>query len=178
MEILKGNIYRCPLGVVIIVMIALTVGWAYMGYICSKDNKRKSIWKIINILGTIIGIILVYESTIVNRTTEKRELILIPFYSFYEAIQQPEFYRSMLMNALLFVPLGLAMPFALSNKFRKKVRFTIGFGFLLSACVEIIQYVFCLGRTEIDDVICNTLGCAIGTVAYLIYEKLLDKKQT
>ena len=85
-------------------------------------------------------------------------------------MKQPEMYRSMLMNVLLFEPIGLTLPFALSYKFQKKAMITIGFGFLLSAVIEIIQYVFFLGRTEVDDVICNTLGCAIGTGAYLIYK--------
>lgn len=177
MKSLKGEVYRSSLGVVIITMVAVTVGWAYMGYICSKDDKRKRIWKIINIFLTIVGIMLVLESTIMYRTVEKQELVFIPFYSFYEAIEQPEFYRSMLMNILLFEPLGLTTPFALPSKFHKKVKITIGLGFLLSICVEIIQYAFCLGRAEVDDVICNTLGCAIGVTAYLICKKLLETSE-
>ena len=33
---------------------------------------------------------------------------------------------------------------------------------LLSAVIEAVQYVFNLGWCEIDDVICNVLGAAIG----------------
>lgn len=171
MKILKGGIYRSPLEFVIIIMLTSAVGWAYIGYICSKQNKQKNIWKVINIFLTVGEIMIVLESTIMYRTIEKKELILIPFYSFYEAIEQPEFYRSMLMNVLLFEPLGLSLPFALPDKLHKKVKFSIEFGFLLSVFVEVIQYVFLLGRTEVDDVICNTFGCAIGAGAYLIYQK-------
>lgn len=43
-------------------------------------------------------------------------------------------------------------------------------GFLVSVGVESIRYVFALGRAETDDVICNTLGCALGVLAEVVAE--------
>lgn len=40
----------------------------------------------------------------------------------------------------------------------------------LSVGIEIVQYVFALGRCETDDVLCNALGAALGIVAYLLQE--------
>ena len=80
-----------------------------------------------------------------------------------------EFYRSMFMNVLLFMPFGLSMPFALPNRFKHKALLSIFFGAILSMTVEACQYIFFLGRCETDDVIMNTLGVAIGATSFLIF---------
>lgn len=58
------------------------------------------------------------------------------------------------LNILLFIPLG----FLLGDKGRK----TVLFGFLLSASIELFQYVAVLGYCEADDVLNNTIGTAVG----------------
>lgn len=37
-------------------------------------------------------------------------------------------------------------------------------GFMTSACIEIIQLITRTGTCEIDDVICNTVGCVVGAI--------------
>ena len=82
------------------------------------------------------------------------------------------------MNALLFVPLGLSMPYCLSKKpYKRNVFITIGFAAVLSAGIEFLQYCYRLGRCETDDVIANTLGAAIGTLSYLLYMKILKNQE-
>ena len=93
---------------------------------------------------------------------------MIPFISFINAKTQPEFYRTMFMNVLLFLPLGLSLPFALSEKMKHKVLISILCGLILSVLVEVLQYVFRLGRCETDDVLMNTLGVLIGVTSYLL----------
>ena len=102
---------------------------------------------------------------------EGTEVILIPFYSFVEAQKQPELYRSMLMNVFLFFPLGLTLPYALPEKWNRKGLLTIFLALVFSIGIELAQYQFHLGRAETDDVICNTLGCVIGTLSYVISKK-------
>ena len=89
---------------------------------------------------------------------------------------QPEFYRSMFMNVLLFMPFGLSMPFALPNKCKHKALLTILFGVILFMTVEACQYIFFLGRCETDDVIMNTLGVAIGVTSFLIFRIVIKIK--
>lgn len=48
---------------------------------------------------------------------------------------------------------------------------TILFAFGLSVFIELIQYKYGLGRCEVDDVIMNTLGALIGTLAYYLCKK-------
>ena len=58
-------------------------------------------------------------------------------------------------NIFLFIPFGLLFP---SNRFRI-VCFS---AMVFSIAIEVAQYLFMLGLAEIDDVICNTLGAAVG----------------
>ena len=37
-------------------------------------------------------------------------------------------------------------------------------GFLFSLAIEVTQYVFSVGRTDIDDLICNTIGAYVGAL--------------
>lgn len=61
------------------------------------------------------------------------------------------------LNVLLFVPFG----FLLHLPPRK----TVFFGFLFSLTIEVIQLVTRLGMFETDDLMTNTLGAWLGTVA-------------
>ncbi len=78
------------------------------------------------------------------------------------------FLPHLLLNILLFGPLGFAMPFiSRQTSFIK----TILTGFSLSLIIEFIQ--FFLGRAcEMDDLICNTLGAAAGYLLYLFFKKM------
>lgn len=69
------------------------------------------------------------------------------------------------MNICLFVPLGFLIPYCT----RRGLIFTVFTGLLLSATIEAIQYYYCLGYCEFDDVFNNTVGSIIG----FAYWKLL-----
>ena len=73
------------------------------------------------------------------------------------------------MNVFLFVPTGLSLPFVLPFKHNGAI--TILFAFCVSILIEIIQYKYGIGRCEVDDVIMNTLGALIGTLAYRLGAK-------
>lgn len=64
------------------------------------------------------------------------------------------FWWDIALNILLFIPLGVLI----GDKGWKPVLF----GFLLSAFIELTQYVFLLGYCEADDVLNNTIGCGLG----------------
>lgn len=46
---------------------------------------------------------------------------------------------------------------------------------LLSASIELLQFIFCLGLSEIDDVVANALGAIIGWHIFILLKKLIDK---
>ena len=163
-----GQFYGTPLHRLIFYMILLIVLWQFFANRVWKNKIKSFTWKISNILINvgILGVMAIV--TLTARSGSASELILMPFHSFIEARIQPELYRSMLMNVFLFFPLGLTLPYALPEKWNRKVLLSILFAMVLSIGIEFTQYHFHLGRAETDDVICNTLGCAIGTISYLL----------
>ena len=60
-------------------------------------------------------------------------------------------------NILLFIPFGVLFPCK-----SKGLWFCVLSGAILSLSIEVIQYVLILGWCEVDDVICNAFGAAIG----------------
>lgn len=69
-------------------------------------------------------------------------------------------------NIALFVPFG----FILCSMFHVKHRLlaTVGVGALLSLALEVTQYIFALGYTDIDDLIMNTVGAFLGGLLAVI----------
>lgn len=68
-------------------------------------------------------------------------------------------------NILIFIPLGIYLKI-----FKKDINFIkcVIIAFLTSLCVEILQFGFGIGITDVDDIILNTLGGAIGFIIYKI----------
>lgn len=163
------RIYVQPLHRIVIGMLILLLLWAIFGTIA----KKRLWWKLLNtavFLGIIAGIL---YATVYSRAEQPQMHVLIPFHSFAEAKKQPELYRSMLMNIFLFQPIGMSMPNILPQKIRP-VALTILFALVFSTGIEAVQYFFSLGRCEIDDVIMNTLGAAVGTTAHIVANKILS----
>lgn len=76
-------------------------------------------------------------------------------------------------NVLMFIPAGIyIMLFSLSHSKRK------AFYKVLSCTVfiEVIQYMFAIGAMDIDDVILNGLGGAIGIAIYALFLKVFKEK--
>lgn len=109
-----------------------------------------------------------YCSTIIFRETgDVRNYDLHPFWS-YEAIQggKSELLAENIMNVIVFIPVGILIGLGFP---RWSWRKTIGLGCLISISIEVLQFAFKRGFSEVDDVIHNTLGCAIGLgIAQLI----------
>ena len=69
-------------------------------------------------------------------------------------------------NVVMFIPLGYYLPY-----FRKKLRGffkTFFAAALLVLAIEVIQYVTCLGSCDIDDLILNMAGVAMGYILWRI----------
>ena len=63
-------------------------------------------------------------------------------------------------NAAMFIPGGIILPIVYRqlNSFGK----TVAAGALISLCIEILQLPFPSRASDIDDLILNTLGTAVG----------------
>ncbi len=174
MSKLLWMIYGQPLYKIVLLTALLIVVWGIIG--SREDGKLW--WKLFNIVLFLCIMAVIIYMTVYSREKNTKEVILIPFQSFIEAKEQPEMYRSMLMNVFLFVPLGLSLPNVQPVKWHPAVNIvlTVLFGCCLSTVIEWCQYQYGLGRCEVDDVIMNTLGAVIGAQAKGIAEGITKRK--
>ena len=68
--------------------------------------------------------------------------------------------REVILNVLLYMPLGYLLPFV-SRKLRRPSLITL-IGFLCSLATELGQMYSRLGYFQVDDLVCNTIGTLIG----------------
>lgn len=171
------QIYVQPLWKIILIMVVLIVLWALIAWKVSQKGTWNNSWKNVNLGLFIVSIFFVTYTTVLSRSKGTSEICLIPFYSFVLAREQPEIFRSMLMNVFLFVPFGLTLSQILPEQWRNGKRMIIAIcaGLLLSCFVEGMQYMFSLGRAEIDDVLTNVLGTGIGTGGVYLGGRFLEK---
>ncbi|WP_394920638.1 VanZ family protein [uncultured Robinsoniella sp.] len=77
------------------------------------------------------------------------------------------------LNILLFVPLGFLLPVIWPRS--GKLTYMVLFGFCFSLVIEISQ--LCNHRrTDVDDLIMNTIGAVIGYLLYVILNKIMKWK--
>lgn len=85
----------------------------------------------------------------------------MPFWSYVAIYQEGrlDLVAEIIMNVLAFVPIGSLIGLVLPGIKWWKVLLT---GFCMSMSIEVLQLVFKIGFSELDDVMHNTLGCVIG----------------
>lgn len=165
-------IYISDLKYIMISIPALLLVWSVIS--SALNNKIRIVASVV----LALSVVAVLYATLIKREQGNLGYDLIPFSSFQRAIEQPEMYRSMLMNVFLFVPLGMSLVFVFNGSVLKRILLTVLVGFLLSVAVETIQFFFSLGMAETDDVICNTVGALVGSTAYplsLLWRRLFQK---
>ncbi|WP_169332150.1 VanZ family protein [Corynebacterium lubricantis] len=92
----------------------------------------------------------------------RREIRPIPFIEFVD----PNIWYGPLLNVggnvLMFIPVGFLLVLIFQPKRPLRTALFVGLG--ASAFIEITQYIFALGYTDIDDLIFNTLGAVLGAL--------------
>lgn len=172
-ELLR-DLYASNLWIILIAMPLLTVGWSVLGAFFSERIRT------LYVVMLALSVMMIVYVTVFSRGESEAGLDLVPFSSFQRAKENREIYRSMLMNVLLFLPLGLSCPYLLRGAPAGRVLLTIAAGCFLSLTVEAIQLVFHIGLTETDDVLCNSFGTALGALSYplsLLWKRLIQKRR-
>ena len=81
----------------------------------------------------------------------------------------------MVGNIVIFVPFGVYLPLFKNDK---RVTTNLLFIFMVSLFVEIIQGLFGIGASDIDDVILNCFGGLLGILGYKLFLFILrDEKK-
>lgn len=88
------------------------------------------------------------------------------------------FYYLFLGNIITFIPYGFFV-LPLISRHKKKIFsvlcLTVLAGFVFSLCIEISQWAFGVGVSEIDDLILNTSGVFLGALVGLPFYKKMRK---
>ncbi|MFS0655816.1 VanZ family protein [Bacillus sp. 179-C3.3 HS] len=126
--------------------------------------------------------LLLYLTVFPNRFSAARDQVsvnLMPFHSIYQNLHAyhhgyPNLvFLNLAGNILLFIPLG----FFLYHTFRTmRWQKAVLAGFLFSVLIEVLQWVFSQSgiitrSSDIDDIILNTLGTALGCIGYQMYRR-------
>ena len=102
-----------------------------------------------------------------------RSINLIPFY--YDKEIGARFHLTeVLENVAIFAPLGIYLCMLKHEpKFSTKLIFILGTSFAL----EVLQYIFAIGRSDITDLLTNTCGGILGMIIYVMLAKLFRSRK-
>ncbi len=97
----------------------------------------------------------------------------VPFKTIISYVSQVQtvsdwFFENLACNIIMFMPYGFLVPMIIKKQKFLCFRVIVSGGFL-SILIEIFQYITALGVCDIDDVILNTLGTALGFGIYKIF---------
>lgn len=101
-------------------------------------------------------------------------LNLIPFVNLFDYDNRTDIYLNVIGNISMFIPTGVILPilYRRIDSFAK----TVLSGFLISLIIELSQLPFVVRATDIDDLILNTAGTALGAmIFFFIRNKTVHK---
>jgi glycopeptide antibiotics resistance protein len=120
----------------------------------------------------LVGVILFKFPFNYQLTNSGRELNLIPFAGSF-ADHRGFGVGDVIANVLIFVPLGVYISM-LRNRwsFGRRILAVAA----TSVAFEVIQYAFAVGRSDITDVLCNTIGGLVGIGIHALSATMLKHR--
>lgn len=151
-------VYAWPLS-----QVYLTVAFAILLWVNLYLRLGKKQWKIFNMAVIPAALYVIYRMTVAGRQPSDSHVFV------WASGYSNEFWREMIMNAFLYVPLGLSLTAMIGP-------WSILAALLCSASIETWQYFAGTGLAQGTDVIMNTLGCAIGAIPWFL-SRGIEKKR-
>lgn len=128
------------------------LAWGTLWWASGQHRVWRRAFVVVNVLFVAVAFWGILSYTILGRMPSGGHVFVLSMDP-----SRGEFVREMFMNVLLYLPLGLSLS-ALVGPWAALV------GLLLSVGVEGWQYFAGTGTAQATDVICNALGCALGTM--------------
>lgn len=97
-----------------------------------------------------------------------RSVNMIPFYYENKVAYQ---FREVLENVIIFIPFGLYLKMLMVGT--KK---GIVYGFAFSVGLEVCQFLFAMGASDITDILTNTFGTILGVTSYEVLKRCFPNK--
>jgi len=128
-----------------------------------------------------------YETVLFRAVKATRSIEPILLWSYRKAftlaggltVSNPTMLVQILLNILLFIPLGYLLPFSWPGLREKLIsKKVVLIGMLCSGLTEITQLVFKIGLFEFDDILNNTVGCLLGCMLYELIQRRINRRNT
>ena len=100
---------------------------------------------------------------------------LIPFEAYYSWFTHGVYgalIENLLGNIVAFMPMGF---FEMALSKHKKLWKVVLKCFIIVTCLELFQFLSCLGYLDIDDITMNTFGCLLGCLSYYLLVSIRRK---
>lgn len=168
-----GDYFRLGIVLFSVVFVALLVGyWGIYKKMC-KGKRQVDIKRVFWWIILVFYLFVVMSVTLLRRYGGWNGQIISFFYSYKDAwiTASETAWRNIILNILMFVPLGFWLPFG-QKRFRVSWK-TYLVGFFLTVGIECIQLALSLGLFEVADLFNNTLGTMIGYGLYKIGEYIV-----
>lgn len=139
----------------------------------SKKQTRWTLGLFLIYFVVIIWVIVFKMSFSIHDLPQLRSINLIPYGGSAIVNQQVDF-SEIYMNILAFVPFGIYLAMLKPNSAIVKLVAVVGF---TSLSIEVIQYLFAIGASDITDLIGNTFGGLLGILFNRVSVKILKSRQ-
>ncbi len=92
------------------------------------------------------------------------------FYRYRHQLGMEAFFLNVVGNVAAFMPCGFFLPIVIKKGEKWYNAILLSFG--MSLCIETVQLVLQVGSFDVDDLFLNTLGGAMGYLAYLMVQSV------
>lgn len=174
MQQLLTLFYRLPLAFIAQSFAVGALGALLLLRRFRQDRRlRRGLWVL-----WCLSVLVILAATLLHRQYgTPMEPKLTPLHSVLEywRIGEPEILRTSFMNVVLFFPAGFLQGELLHRSWsgRKKLAAVLLAFCALSVGIELAQHHYALGEPDVDDVLFNTLGAALGAGPILLEKRLL-----
>lgn len=135
----------------------------FIGLTVVLFSHRVRIVRKIAVLLLADWVVLIFCSTVVFRTPrEVSSINLLPLWSYFDYAENSylkEMAAVNFLNLVMFIPIGVLVKLGFHDFTWKQILLV---GIILSAAIEITQFVFKRGLCELDDIVHNVIGCMLG----------------
>ena len=161
---------------VLLAGLLAAVGLAVAARKCRRQG-RKFPWAVaLGWLALVLWLAVVLYATILRHAGGWREYNLHLLRAWREAWNDFSFksWANVLLNIALFCPLGFLLPLLWERS--RRWYLAIPLGLALSGLIELVQLALCRGICDVDDLLANTLGMALGYLAAMSVLALWKKQ--
>ena len=186
-------LYRVPPGAWLLIATGFLVLWTLL-MLCLKAHalqgqrrnlavlRRTKATFVLNLLLMLLGLAVILLVTFVRRGSAGHSVIFYPLRVLYGMQAPSDYWQITIMNFVLYVPFSCGLAFLLggfSSRYnaarRPAALWTVLICMLLSFLAEAMQYIAGSGLAEVDDVLANTLGGALGTLPFILIKRKQQK---